>query len=99
MKRLLVCLDLTTAHDRFAVLACDGLYDVMSNNGIVSFISEEAEKPDATLDQISQARSLIFMFSISGANPRYPSRFILLTAFTHTCRDNRPLSSVPSTIF
>ncbi len=62
MKRLLVCLYLTAAHDRFAVLACDGLYDVMSNNGIVSFISEEAEKPDATLDQISQVRSVHILF-------------------------------------
>ena len=45
---------LISAHDRFAVLACDGLYDKMENKEIVEFVSERLNKTDTSLDQISK---------------------------------------------
>jgi serine/threonine protein phosphatase PrpC len=36
-----------TADDEFIVLACDGLYDVMSNNEIVTFVRKSlTQEPD-----------------------------------------------------
>ncbi len=45
-----------TEDDEFLVVACDGLWDVLENEGVLEFIATRFEL--MPLDQIAQVRSL-----------------------------------------